>query len=233
MNFQKCLLLVGAILGLCVESCVPVYIPNTIDAPLLKNAGEVRIAANTGTTGWDFQTAVAVSGAIGIMANGSFGSKSSSDSLSYNVHNYLEGALGYYMPVTANGTMEMFAGAGAGRSTSSDAWTNSSSSQIIATGWYTRYFFQMDIGAYGDIADGGFGMRASYVHFTKIQDKEGNITSNLDGLFAEPFIFGALGGPGLKFTAQMGVSWPLRDNIRFQWMPFVMNVGLQVNINRK
>ncbi|MCL4512309.1 MAG: hypothetical protein M1470_14810 [Bacteroidetes bacterium] len=216
-----------------LSGCVPVYVPNTIDAPLLRNAGEVRIAGNAGTTGLDVQSAVAVSDAIAIMANGSFGSKSTSDSLDYNVHNYLEAGLGYYMPITKGSSFEMFVGAGSGKATSSDAWRGTPSSQLLATGWYNRYFLQMDVGAYNEFASGGFAMRASYVHFRRIEGGSGYVSTNLDGLFAEPVLFASLGGPLIRFTGQMGVSFPLSDHIRFQWMPFILNFGVEININRK
>lgn len=216
-----------------LSGCVPIYVPNTVDAPLLRNADQVRLAANAGLTGLDVQSAVAVTDAIGIMANASFGSKSWEDSLSYNIHHYFEGAAGYYLPLSSLTTFEMYAGAGTGKSISSDTWNNKPSGQVRATGWYNRYFLQMDFGANTKIVGGGFAMRASYVHFIKIDAENGREYRNVDAYFAEPTLFASFGSPYVRFTGQMGLSWPIVNRPEFDWQPFVINFGISVNLGGK
>jgi len=192
-------------------SCAPIYIPNQVNAPLLKEKGDMNAAASMGTSGYDIQLAASPKNNLGIMLNASY-----YDSDTSHTHFLLEAATGYYLTLSDRSVFEIYAGGGYGYSDTE----SSGSLGVHKFGHYSKVFLQPSIGFSADYFEGAFSLRSAFIHF----DKYGS------GFFIEPVISTRFGFEQFKFTTQMGFSIDVTEDVNIDYQPFIFNIGIMYQI---
>jgi len=222
--------------SLVFQSCSPVYIPNTVNAPLLSNKGEVQASVNIGISGIDPQLAVAVTENIGLMLNASFYDMNNTDPDGYkNGRLFIEGGIGYYKPFYSDIRFETFGGFGVGEINGyfeNNVFSGHGASQ------YRRVFIQPDIGFCTDVFDISLAGRLCFVNIVLTSDSLRQFSRNTFDPFFEPTITVKVGYKYVKFVTQFGVSFPLRsatyhyDQVYYNYVPIIFSVGLQLNLGK-
>jgi len=222
LNRHFIVIITLAVLTYFIQSCVPAYVPNVVNAPLLSNQGELQVAIHTGTAGNDPQIAYAVTENIGLMLNGSFANRTSDSTDNFHKHNFLEFGGGYFDNIGTSGRFEVYGGFGMGNL---NAFYNNSLFSSYEQVTNNRLFIQPAIGAATDVFDGSFATR-----FVMANMSQGDFNST--GYFFEPVITGRMGYKYLKLMLQLGLSFPVSD-LRFEHQPLLFSIGLQGYIGRK
>ena len=226
-------LLVAVILTISVllfTSCASNYIPGVVNAPMLKNKGEIQSSVNGGTSSFSPKVAYAVSDNIGILMNGSFGhGNTSTPNTVINKHNYLEIGAGYFEPVSLNGIFEIYGGYGFGN-------IISSSTDWLIEEWNPegqfinhRIFIQPSIGYHNKIVHFNFATKFGLTNISK------NSINNT------VFVVSPVGTLKIGFK-QMKLVWQLGMSIRafgsrqttslLDYNLFIINIGVEVDLFR-
>jgi len=217
-----------SIIMLIFGGCASRYIPSVVNAPMLKNKGEIQASVNGGTSGFSSKIAYGITDNIGVMLNGSFANRDSSENNSdIHKHNYAELAGGYFKPIGTNGIFDVYMGYGYGNiKTAVTGWSVSA--------WNTeadfinqRFFIQPSIGYYNKITDLNFATKLSLVSISKN-------SYNKSVFFITPVATFKVGFKHIRFITQLGASIKTGDdNDNFDYNPFVGNVGLEIDLFRK
>lgn len=225
-----------AIVLACMASligCAPAYIPNAVNVPLLSSQGQFQGSVCSGTSGYDVQASYSPVSNLGLMANGSFYSNTDDSTGDYSKRNFFEGGAGYYTAFGGAGRFETYGGYGQGTSTYRNSYELFGTQEVIATGYYRRFFLQPSIGTATDFFDAALSMRTCYVNFYRIKSGDLSLDHNIDGIFIEPTITARLGYKHVKLLAQMGYSLPLGEDVEMFWQPFLFNLGLSFDFGKK
>lgn len=218
-------------------SCAPLYIPNNANTPLLSQKGEGTLAVNYGFSGLNLHSAYAPANHIGVMLNGSY--LNTRDQSDRHGDDYLrkqrfcEIAVGYFKEIDENAVTEIYLGAGLGKSASKDNYLPFSSTEVHAEGNYYRLFVQPNLGMKYKILEMGAGLRACYVNFTKIEYENYELTGSGSDYFFEPVFFVGLGGPVVKFQAQLGLSMKAKEEDVATYEPLILGFGISARIGAK
>jgi hypothetical protein len=217
-------------------SCAPVYTPNTVNAPLFEEKGDANLSLTTGTNGVDLQTSYAITEHIGVVANGSFsGREGESDTSGFHKHAFGELGGVYYLPIGESGRFEILGGFGSGNATTISHYNFFGPRKKKATGFYHRFFMQMDLGLISKVFDGGLSIRAAHVNFHRFETDDNKSKQNISSLFMEPALTMRLGWKYIKLHSQLGLSFPLQNPEQeypgFDWQPFIFNIGIHLNMN--
>ncbi len=199
-----------------LSSCATtMYTTNAVNAPLLKEKGEVKI----NVTQNDLQAAIAVSDNIGIMANGYYKNYDGSS-------NYQHGGgmgelgVGYLLNSEGHLVMENFVGAGLGKVHKQQQYTNPDNSSYMASfdANAVKAFIQSNLGYRSKYFDVALTPKFSFVKYSNFshanyseeQLREDYLDRNrlTDPLFvfAEPAITVRGGYKFIKLQAQYGVT---------------------------
>lgn len=228
------------------QSCNTMYVPTMQNVPLLQEKNEVR--ATLGLS--NLQGAYAVTDNIGVIANGYYSNVTSVFDQNSIVYSYtternifhIEAGGGYFKKLSDNAIFECYGGLGFGNSSFKKFDSDSLSAlPVLKSTFFTktaRFFVQPSIGYTIDNFDVAFSTRFIVQNyygvdtsgFTKI-DLYDNKLLNIDQpfLFMEPAITLRFGYKYLKFHAQAIFSYKYNVD-RLNYMPFVFNVGIHVNI---
>lgn len=202
--------------GLFFGSCsTNMYVSNTVNAPLLKEKGEIKLNADMN----NLQAAVAVSDHVGIMINGFYRDYSGSNNYIHK-GGLAEIGIGYFKPLDDDPfVVEIFAGAGMGKVSKSEAITNGSEIRNASfEGNAAKVFIQPELGYTSRFFDLAFTPRFSFIQYTRFTsnnyteaelaadylDKE-RLTST-PFAFAEPAVTLRLGYKWLKLQTQYGLT---------------------------
>lgn len=209
-QLTQVLLLSGTLL---LASCgVTLYVPNTVNTPLLHEKEDFKI--NAGFVGYapettfDVQGAYAVSDHAVVLANTSFmsGNTGNDNFSNNNTHTFLEGGGGLYTSFWPNkngwniGRAEALGGYGFG-------WAEDFDNGQRFTGRYQRLFVQPAFGIRHRVVDATLGMRFGFVSFSDYRRYEGNTLMETDQLgfsTVEPVLTIALGYKYVKYYMQFG-----------------------------
>jgi hypothetical protein len=202
--------------------CKTVYVPNTVNVPLLLEKGELRATLNPNNA----QVAYAVTDGLGVMANG-FHESSSGDQVAASGQDgrgyLLELGAGHYRPLGDGAVFEAYGGAGYGHVRHDNWETNNAgvrSNYKFSTS-AIKGFVQPSIGmtrTYFDVAIAArvVGLRAFAVDTFNYADERLR-TDNLLGidqrtwLFVEPAVTLRAGYKWVKLFFQYGYSFKLND----------------------
>jgi len=204
-----------------LNSCTTeMYVSNAVNAPLLKEKGEVQV----NVTQNDLQAAVAVGDHFGLMLNGFY--KGYKDG-NYNHNGVLgEFGLGYFQRLENNFVFETFAGAGVAGIRKQKEFTSESSAPYIGkfNAEAMKVFLQPEVGYKSRVFDAVISSRFSFVKYRNFssqnypQDelrKDYLDNDNLTGptfIFAEPALTFRLGYKYIKLQAQYGLTINLTGN---------------------
>lgn len=198
-------------------SCAPMYIPNTVNTPLLAHEGELQLAIYGGTAGFDPQVAYAVTNHIGVMANGSFQFEENDSSDYSNTHTFFEGGIGYYGYLSERIRFEIYGGYGGGKingSYENTFWSDYRETSI------KRIFIQPNIGLSTATIDLGLATR-----FVIVNASQGVIEDS--HAFLEPAATIQAGFKYVKFVGQFGLSAPLGENTFIYQQPVIISLGVK------
>lgn len=99
--------IISLMVGVVFTSCHMLYVPNSFNSPLLRNKGDGQINVATGISGFEVQTAYAITDNVGIMANGQVLKTTEHDTLKQQ-RTLFELGLGYTEKFSDNGIFEIF-----------------------------------------------------------------------------------------------------------------------------
>lgn len=207
-------------------SCSPEYIPNMANTPMFERKGEIQANLSGGVSGTDIQLGYAVSDHIGLMANGSFRDETSDTTDEFHKHNLYEFGIGYYDQIGSHGKYEIFGGLGSG---SIKGYDESRLENPVGEANFFKLFIQPSIGLTSDVVDGSLATRWVLVRTDYTEgDYEGS--SGFQPFF-EPVLTGRVGFKYIKLISQVGLSVPVKQDLPFDYQPFIINFGLHFNIN--
>jgi hypothetical protein len=224
---KKYLLLASCLFFILFVSCVstpPIYVPNSLNTALLQKKGELNIGYNKSPAGYDIQTSYAVSGNIGLMANGMYFSNKRANQ--DRKHKLGELGIGYFFHPNEYLIGEIFLGAGIGSNLIKEKISylpfilfiylpqlpeeKDEENFVDVNADYIRLFLQPTFGLRKEIFEAGFSLRMFYINFYKIHNS--NIDFLRETTILEPVVFIKLGPPVFKFQMQLGNSFrPFED----------------------
>lgn len=240
-------LLFHAFLFFILSSCGPtLYIPNTINTPMLAGKGDWK--ASAGAVGFgpegniEFQGSYALTNNLAVMADIFHGNDS-------DVKHFLgEGGLGIFhtfLPTQKGynaGRVEMFGGIGFGEGQDDDVTTSfvfqGQNRLIDYEANYQRWFLQPGIGLRTRFIDVAFHTRLAYVNFSKIMEYEDGVLQNqrqLNFSTIEPVVTISFGYKYVKYYMQFGSVNPIGGEEAYEQVtdPILgashVNVGLAFN----
>lgn len=229
----------SAFLTLLTSCSTNMYVSNTVNVPLLKEKGEVKINIDQN----DAQLAVGVGKHWGVMANGFYKSYESENDY---VHqgNLAEAGFGYFKPFRNNLVFETYTGVGIGTIDKKQTYTSASDNSVYWASFSaqgTKAFLQPSIGYCSRFFDIAFTPRFSFVkytHFSSYGYTEDQLAEDyLDhnrlttGMytFAEPALTLRAGYKFVKVQAQYGLTMNLSPrDIRYSTS--FSSIGLVVDI---
>ncbi|MCW3071026.1 MAG: hypothetical protein JWO44_916 [Bacteroidetes bacterium] len=224
--------------GLFSSCSTNMYVPNTVNAPLLKEKGEIKASLDES----NLQLAVAVTDHVGIIANGFYKTYEGKEYYSHSGH-MGELGFGYFSPLKNNLVFETYVGGGMGSVSKKVTYTNSDNAEITnsfsAKG--ARAFIQPGIGYSNKYFDAAFTPRFTFVKYTRFSSTgfgEDELSGDyldkgriLNGFytFAEPAFTVRLGYKYLKLQGQYGLTMKLGGgNLRYQSMFGSLGIVLDI-----
>lgn len=241
---KKYLLITILIFIIFFISCTPpVYIPNSLNTPLLKEKGETNIGYNASFAGNDIQISYAISKNIGLMTNGTYYSHVHEDQ--YRKHKFGELGIGYFYHPNKYIVGEIFIGAGLGANSIREEIVDLSflffffffpiseeegeEELLDVSADYVRLFLQPTFGVYTEIFEGGFSLRMCYINFYEINHS--NIDFPKEKILFEPVVFLRVGPPNIKFQTHFGLSsTPFQDPEAY-YEDLILSCGFNVRLN--
>lgn len=204
-----------------LSSCKAVYVPNKINAPLLKEKGDLCFDGSVGNSGFDIQGAFGVTDNVGIMVNTS--SLDYDDTQDTDSHEHLFGEFGlaYFNKISENVIYEIWGGYGFGKINSRE-----DAAELIK-GNAQRYFIQPNIGVkLFNIFDLALSTRFCYFNYKP----EITSFSSLKNVYVEPAITARLGFKNIKLSGQLGLSFLAEDELKFssESQALILNFGIHI-----
>lgn len=225
--------------GLFLASCNKyIYVPNTVNAPLLKEKYEFKGSLSP----TNYQAAFAVADKVAIMANGQYvyrwnlndnNTKKNDDDLfldKYTRGGVFEGAVGFFQPLDKKKRMvfDTYAGFGGGRFKTLDrAYDDEGSTGVVndyqLTTRFSKFFIQPSIGFVHPVFEAVFSSRVSVLNFygmgagekafagQETQRAEFLKISNGTHALLEPAFTFRVGYKYVKFQSQLSFMLPFDD----------------------
>lgn len=202
---KKYILIVNIIFIMLFISCAaPLYIPNGINVPLIKEKGDVNLRFGHSFSGYDFQSSYAVSDQIGLMLNATYCPLGYADS--HRKHKFIEGGIGRSTKLGKHEMMELYTGFGIGTATAAENEPLFSGTETtITNGRYIRLFAQCGIGGRSKLLDLGLYCRAIYYNFYYIDNPDTDYATQNFRL--GPVFFLGFGPPVFRLETQIGPSF--------------------------
>jgi hypothetical protein len=226
------LLVTSVIFGILFISCVPpVYIPNSLNTPLLKEKGGTNVGYNQSFAGHDFQTSYAISNSIGLMINGTY--FSNVHGTHNRKHKFAEFGIGHLSDSNKYLVGEIYFGAGLGSNSINEEIFNlfASDEEVRVNASYIRFFLQPVFGGHTEIFEGGFSLRMCYINFYKINHS--NIDFPREKILFEPAVFMRFGPPVFKFQTQFGLSFTPFQKQDIFYEELIFGCGFNIRLNIK
>ena len=231
----------ASILMVCLKaaSCnTTLYVPNAVNAPLLKEKGELK--ASIGFN--NFQAAFGLTDHVGVIGNAywnNFKVDATSNGITsetVNKGNLYEVGIGYFFNISDNVVFETYAGGGLGKID----FSNDNSRKYYDVN-ATKFFIQPALGYVGKYFDLGFTPRFSAVKYNDL-NTSGYTQSELDTeflnksavedktwMFIEPAITARFGYKFIKLQAQLGFASKLTDG-DLKYESKFSSLGISVNL---
>lgn len=188
-------------------SCyAPLYIPNGVNVPLLKEKGAFNLRLGRSLDGYELQSSYAISNQVGLMFNGTYCPPGYADS--YRKHKFIEIGIGRFTNEKNLSIFEIYSGLGIGTSMATEEGI-SDSEPMHTNGRYMRFFTQMGIGFKHDILDIVLCSRGSYIDFYYIDNPNTRFVKR--DLRLEPVLFIGLGPPIFRCEWEFGPSFNISD----------------------
>lgn len=222
-----------------LPACAPVYVPNTVHAPMLEERGDIQVGGYAGTSGIDLQAAAALTDHVGAFADFSFGNQEGdaddpANDDDFHRHRFGEVGIGYFTELGRVGHFEVYGGYGLGQAEAADEYQFISPGLVTATGRYTRFFVQPAVGVdVGPLRVNG-AARLVRVNFYEFETSSLTVSEDQTAFFVEPAVGLSLGTGTVRFGTQVGMSRVLPDaddNVAFDYQPLWFSIGMQLKLN--
>jgi len=222
-----------------MSSCnTTLYVPNAVNAPLLKEKNEVKFSIGPN----NFQAAYALSSNVGIIGNAfwdNYKAEVTSGGITTeteNKGNLFELGVGYFKPLSENIVFETYVGGGLGKID----FSNDNTQKYYDVD-ATKFFVQPAIGYVSKIIDVAFTPRFSAVKYNSLNAR-GYTQAELDEeylnkgdvedktwMFIEPAITARVGFKYVKLQAQIGFASKLTSG-DLKYESKFSSLGVSVNI---
>lgn len=210
-----------------LSACVTVYIPNSVNTPLLKEKKEYRVGINTGSTSFDIQTAYSPFNHVSLMSNLS---RISRDAKSEKLNMFLgEFALGSYQSINDRLIFEEYIGYGNGSVNNFEKDTNNDDLLNLndhVKGKYHKTFVQFNCGYLLKNAEISIANRISYVDFYDLSRPESHTNDKNNSLFHDVAGTIKVGSEHFKVTGQLGLCSALNENVG-NYERLIFSMGIQ------
>ena len=226
-------------LAVVLAACSPIYLTNSRNVPMLSKAGEFQGSVSFGS-GYNVQTAVAVTNNVALMANGMFASsRESVFGTSGNINSYSlwEGGIGYYHNATNNFYFDFFAGFGKGKSYAKDSAfaihpvTLNGNDKYIYSGDFNRFFLQPSFGWKLKHFHGAIAYRISMVNFTGAENLGKPISIGGTAAFFEPAVVAKFPFDKMVLNVQVGITTPVnKGDLYFDYVPLTVSTGIGIRL---
>ena len=227
------------VISMLSTSCnTTLYVPNAVNAPLLKEKNEIK--ASIGAS--NFQAAYGITGNVGVIANAywdNFKADVTSGGITTETENkgkLFEVGVGYFKPITENVVFETYVGGGLGNID----FSNDNTQKYYEVD-ATKFFVQPAIGYVGKIFDIAFTPRFSAVKYNGLNtrgytqaelNEEYLNKSDVEGktwMFLEPAITARVGYKFIKLQAQFGFASKLTSG-DLKYESKFSSLGLSFNL---
>lgn len=210
-----------------LSACVTVYVPNSVNTPLLKDKKEFKAAVNTGSTSFDIQTAYSPVKHLSVMSNLS---RISRDAKSEKLNMLLgEIALGTYQTINNTLIFEEYIGYGNGSVNNSEKETNNDDITYLTDhvkGNYHKTFLQFNCGYLLKDAELSIANRISYIDFYDLSRPESHAKDRDNSYFHDIAGTVKVGSEHLKVTGQIGLCSALSKNVG-NYERLIFSLGIQ------
>lgn len=205
--------------------CATTYVPTTLNVPTFSNKGEFQAKLLGGTNGGDIQLGFAPTKHLGVMLNAS-ASDDTEESTQFK-RNTLEIGAGYFVNRTGRLVFEAMGGLGTGNL--QGVFTSDLGDYFSDDVVYSKIFIQPAIGYTTDVIDISLATRISIIELTP-----SNAPEVIEPIaFFEPALTLGLGFRWLKLQAQVGISAPFDESIKYTYTPLILNLGLAARVGKK
>lgn len=224
--------------------CAPVYHPNTVHTPMLREAGDVQVGGFATTSGLDASGAVAVTDRVSVIGGYSQGDaeqsrcSTTSDTDCAEVpddfrrHRFGEVGVGYQVSVDEGAGLHAVVHAGYGRGwTETDThYERAGSRNKWFRGHYERFFLQPGVFLDRGPLQVGHASRFSRVHFYAFETSEPR-WSGREHIFWEPALTVRAGPDPIVFGVQSSLAVPLGDDVGYDYQRITISVGAQLRVD--
>lgn len=207
-------------------SCTPpVYLPNSLNVPLLEKKEEVNAGLNKMFDSYDLQISRAISDNIGLMFNGTY--LSYRRTKYYRTQTFGEFGIGLFSPQCRHLVGEIYVGAGIGSNSFKENIIFESADAHVSTN-YIRLFLQSVFGTRTEGIECGVSMRICYLNFYQINYS--NIDFPRKKTLFEPVVFMRFGPPFIQIQTQFGYSLdPNRDPLQIPFSDeWIAGIGFNI-----
>lgn len=228
-----------AVLALALSSCNHVYyVPNCHNVPLCKDKDELHLTASAGggenAEIFELQSAYSVTDKIAVMANAYYAHGGKKSENYWGQGWYVEGAAGYYKPITDLLIFEVYGGIGLNNQSH---YYNNPTPGPPTTLTYSKIFVQPNIGVSLPYLDVAFSTKFGQVAFYDYYDP--NHQAQIDGmsikgatLAYEPAITLRTGWKAFKLQVQLSGTRLLNYDASF-FNETHLSIGLHYTLGRK
>ena len=227
MNTHKLHLYLGSVL-LLLSSCASLYVPNTVNSPLLTEKKETAINLSYGMNGFDLQGAYAMTNHIGLMVNTSASPLLNPNGKSFHGHLFAEAGLGCMFQFGESGVFDFYTGGGYGNIKSkSNVVLDGKSNIDEAEGNGYRYFIQPSIGFKKSNFQFAFSLRGVLLDLDNVWYQNSTQYTQEEGMFVEPTFNIRVGKKRVMFQSQIGLSMPIEPSAtEIRYRPLMVSLGL-------
>lgn len=210
-----------------VQSCAPVYRPNTMFTPMFERQGQFRGMGSFGNNGLNLHAGYTVTDNLAITGGMTYASDVGDPGETFFTE---AGAGWYYAPSVFR--LEVLSGIGFGVARATGTYTFITERTIEARGVYGRFYLQPTMGVSVSIVDLSLTTRAAWVNFFRFEETTGNGESaqNISGLFMEPVMTLGVGPESFKIFGQLGLSLPSRA-LEFDHLPVLLSFGVRFKLD--
>ena len=205
--------------------CYSVYIPQTVDIPLIKEKKDIRvdIAASYPLISVNSTVSYGLLNHVAIQLHGS---------LSLFSYGY-QGAIGYFNNLGNLKILEIYAGYGVFNDRSNDLMYTDAPTYDYSD--HKIYFTQINFGKLYKNFEYGFGVKIGRIssnlleedYFNNVKSRSQNYYDN--NFLIEPTIFIRYGFEKVKFNVKLGSCRIYKSSTSSQYSPFAISLGLNFN----
>jgi hypothetical protein len=224
---QFILIAAAMLLGL-IQSCAPIYRPNTTFTPMFDGRGQFRSMGSIGNNGLNLHAGYSITDNMAITGGLLYASDIGGTGETF----FGEAGAGWYFPLSIF-RVEVLSGIGFGTASATGTYEFITDRTIEARGVYGRYYLQPAFGVSLGMVDLTLASRAAWVNFFRFAETTGNeeAAGNISALFMDPTVTLGIGPDNYKIFGQMGFSLPARA-LEFDHLPVVLSIGVRYHLGQ-